>query len=118
MLPHEIELPKVQLELDSEAVKIDEELVRVLVARKKKKQKPRQVWCKPWLLRRPSFGQYETLMKELALADTTAFKNFLRVDMNQFTELMDRVGPRTDREAVPWPYGRGSGVAPSLLTWQ
>ncbi len=63
MLPHEIALLKVQLELDAEAIEIDEELLRVLEARKKKKQKPRQVWCKPWLLRRPSLGQYETLMK-------------------------------------------------------
>ncbi len=42
MLPQELELLKVQLELDAETIEIDEELVDVLKARKKMQQKPSQ----------------------------------------------------------------------------
>lgn len=47
MLPHNLELLKVHLELGSEALEIDEELVEVIQARYKKNQKPRLVWYKP-----------------------------------------------------------------------
>lgn len=41
MLFHELEHLKVRVELDAEAVGIDEELLQVLEAWKEKKQKPR-----------------------------------------------------------------------------
>lgn len=53
MLPHELELLKVQLDLEAQAIEIDLAFFQVLEARKKMmmKQIPRQFWCKPWLLR-------------------------------------------------------------------
>lgn len=37
-------------------------------------------------------------MKEYALEDATAFKNFLQIDINQSAELTKRVGPRIEEE--------------------
>ncbi|KAL5010106.1 hypothetical protein ScPMuIL_012411 [Solemya velum] len=44
--------------------------------------------------RRPLFGQYETLMRELENEHASDFKSYLRVEPALWQELLDRVGPR------------------------
>jgi len=44
--------------------------------RKRKKRKPRNWWIRPWLQRRPLYGQFEQLMGELQIEDPAAFRNF------------------------------------------
>jgi hypothetical protein len=65
---------------------------------KRKRNLQRKWWCRPWLLRRPLFGQYEKLMSELAMEDVLGFKNFLRIDPDLFNELLQRITPRIERK--------------------
>lgn len=73
-------------------------LKRIQKQHKRKTCRPRKFWSRPWLLRRPLFGQYEQLMSELAREDIPGFKNFLRVEPDLFHELLQRVGPRIERQ--------------------
>ena len=36
----------------------------------------RTVWVKPWILRRPLFGQYEQLLQEMNREDERGYRNF------------------------------------------
>ncbi|XP_063960239.1 putative nuclease HARBI1 [Lytechinus pictus] len=64
----------------------------------KTKKIQRRFWTRPWLLRRPTYGHYETLMAELAGEDLDGFRNFLRIDSGIFQELLSRVGPRIEKQ--------------------
>jgi len=44
------------------------------------------------------YGQYEKLVHGLTTEDQTNFKNFLRVDLDIFMELLHRVGPRIQKQ--------------------
>ena len=57
----------------------------------------RRWWVRPWLARRPLYGHYEQLMNELLRENHTDFKNFLRVEPEMFFELVERVGPRIQK---------------------
>ena len=39
----------------------------------------RRCWARPWLLRRPQYGAYETLLSELGQEDVRGLRNFLRI---------------------------------------
>ena len=54
----------------------------------------RRWWIRPWLMRRPLYGQYETLMVELERESPADFKAFLRLDPAMYNEVLLRVGPR------------------------
>ena len=54
---------------------------------------PRRYWGKPWLLRRPLFGQYENLLYELHREDSKGYQNFLCMSPELFNVLVERVGP-------------------------
>ena len=57
----------------------------------------RRWWVRPWLSRRPIYGHYEQLMNELLRENHTNFRNFLRVEPEMFFELVERVGPRIQK---------------------
>ena len=67
----------------------------MLTARKRRRQRrvPRRriVWVKPWLLRRPEYGHYENLLRELHRENPSSYKNFLSVPPELFIELIERV---------------------------
>lgn len=65
------------------------------VARVERRQ--RRWWVRPWLLRRPLYGDYDTLMVELEREHQADFKKFLRMEPAMFRELLRRVGPRIER---------------------
>ena len=54
----------------------------------------RRWWVRPWLLRRPAYGQFENLMVELEREHHGDFKGYLRMEPDMFHELVQRVGPR------------------------
>lgn len=60
--------------------------------RRKRKIQKRRWWVKPWLLRRELYGQFETLMYELATEDRDGYRAFQRVCPEMFQELLDKVG--------------------------
>ncbi len=53
----------------------------------------RRQWCRPWLLRRLAFGQFEHLMVELRIEDPAGFQNFVRCEPAMFQEMVDRLTP-------------------------
>lgn len=89
MLLHEIEL-KVHVDLKKEASKLDLASIKRPRTRKKfmKQGKARHVWCRSWLLKRPSDGQCNSLMTELASDDAVNLQNFLRAGMNLLKGLL------------------------------
>lgn len=64
------------------------------VQRNRRDRRRRRYWVRPWIARRPLFGQYERLLHELRDEDIPAFKNFIRMEPAMFQELITRLGPR------------------------
>ena len=91
-------LLKLQVDLACEASENNLLLYALLLEMKKRKKKRRTLWVRPWLLRRPLYGQYEKLLEELQLEDGHAFRNFIRMDGNLFMELLDRVHRRIEKQ--------------------
>ena len=67
-----------------------------------RRRRRRQMWVRPWLLRRPLYGQYEKLMAELTAEDVGGFKNFMRMEPDLFHEVLARVGPRITKQDTFW----------------
>ena len=63
------------------------------VAERRPRPRPRRVWARPWLLRRPMLGLHEQLLQELNREDTKTFKNYLRMTPELFHEMVERVAP-------------------------
>ena len=84
-----------QLLLQEEAEDRDAVLAVVALDRLQERQKRRMhYWVKPWLTRRPLFGQYGTLFQELAQQFAGDYLGFIRMDRNLFAEVLQRVAPR------------------------
>ena len=56
--------------------------------RQRARRRERRWWVREWILRRPLFGQYETLMKELEAEHAADFKAFLRMEPQMYYELL------------------------------
>ena len=67
-----------------------------------RRRKRKRWWVRPWILRRPLFGQYEQLMVELENEDVQSFVNFTRFDPETFRELLMRIGPRIAKKPPYW----------------
>ncbi len=52
----------------------------------------------PWLLRRPIYGHYETLLAELNRVDIPAFRNYTSMDSDMSFELVGRLSPRIEKQ--------------------
>ncbi|KAL5019833.1 hypothetical protein ScPMuIL_002725 [Solemya velum] len=65
-----------------------------LCFRRRRRRTQRRFWCRPWLIRRTLFGQYDQLLHELNREDASGYyRNFLRVDADLFGEILDRITP-------------------------
>lgn len=113
---HKLKLLKLQVALACEGAIIDVALCMLIMKKKKHDKKRRSMWSRSWLLRRPLYGQYEQLVHELQREDVSGFKNFLRMDMNMFRELLDRVGHRIKKQETFWrkPVSPGLRLAITL----
>jgi hypothetical protein len=56
-------------------------------------QRGRRTWVRPWIQLRREVGAYHTLMRELEQEDERCFKNFVRMNKEDFEELLHRVSP-------------------------
>ncbi len=63
------------------------------IVRQRRLRRQRRWWCRPWLLRRPTFGQFENLIVELRIEDLASFQNFVRCESAMFQEMVDRLTP-------------------------
>ena len=60
-----------------------------------RKKMKRTVWVKGWLLKRNSLGAYNALVRELAVSDSSCYRNFLRMSDDSFYLLLQKVGTYT-----------------------
>ena len=66
--------------------------------RKKRRRKRRGIWMRSWIGRRRQFGMYDQLLVELRNEDQQCFKNFMRMALEMFDELLARVSPRITKQ--------------------
>ena len=57
------------------------------------RQVMRRIWTRPWILRRKIYGAHHALIEELRNEDPKGLKNFLRMDLQTFEELLHMVTP-------------------------
>lgn len=55
------------------------------------KHQHRSMWIKPWIMDRPISGAYNKLFSDLQYSDRTSFRNFVRMDIPAFEDLLSRV---------------------------
>lgn len=67
------------------------EVINELITLKRKNQKSKKLWVRSWIERRNQLGISNTLLKELAVEDTSSYFNFLRINEEMFNELLQKV---------------------------
>ena len=65
--------------------------------RRRRRFKPRE-WVQQWILKREQLGAYHGLLQELQVRDESRYRNFLRMDLVSFDELLNKVVPLTRKE--------------------
>jgi asparagine synthetase B (glutamine-hydrolysing) len=83
----------------------DQDLAAAFVVLIKLKKRKRR-WSKEWFKKRQKYT-HEHLLRDLALTEVNDFKNFVRLDLAKFQELLDLTTPLIEkkntnmREAIP-----------------
>jgi len=95
-----------QVELFNAKLKLLE--IQQAEANGNRKSAKRRLWAKSWLLRRPLYGQYERLLRELTAEDIAGYKNFLRMNPEMVISVVMSCSWRIP-EATRWLYG-GDGA--------
>ncbi len=96
------------LDLQRDIVVNDAAIAQVVQARRRWRVgiRRRAFWVRPWLLRKPIYGHYETLLTELLAdlnrEDQPAFRNYTCMDREMFFELVDRLYPRIIAKQDTW----------------
>jgi len=66
--------------------------------RKQAKASTRKLWVKPWITRRKELGAYNNFIREIRSEDEETFRQFHRMDVQQFHDILTKVGPVIQRE--------------------
>ena len=76
----------------------------------------RATWVREWLSRRPLHGQYDQLLTELHREDLPGYRNFLRITLELFHEMVERVTPILEKQRTPMraPLDMGLKLAVTL----
>ena len=56
------------------------------ILRKSRDRRRPRVWARSWIRRHARYGAHHSLIKELSSEDPKGFKNFIRMDTNDFEE--------------------------------
>lgn len=85
--------------VNRELVGLARDLVEVeeVEARERQQRRQRRWWTRGWIARRPTLGLYDTLMQELEIEDAETFAYFMRMDVDTFNDLLQRVQGRIMR---------------------
>jgi len=67
------------------------EVINELIALKRRNRRPKKLWMRSWIERRNQLGISNTLLKELAIEDTSSYLNFLRINEEMFNVLLQKV---------------------------
>ncbi len=90
---HRLKLAQLLLQLYNQQNDIAIQYQHQQVVRQRRQSRQRRWWCKPWLLRRPAFDQFEHLMVDLVVEDPTPFQNFVKCESAMFQEMVERLTP-------------------------
>ena len=60
----------------------------------RRKQKNRRVWVRGWIAKRQELGAFHRTVRELAMEDTSAYKEYMRRDVEDFNRLVSLVSVR------------------------
>ena len=86
----------------SEAEFEEEALLLMLLLRRRRRRRfranARKLWARPWILRRSRQGVFSNLIQELDCEDPAKFRQYHRLDREQFEEVSARVGPVIGKE--------------------
>ncbi|XP_062577037.1 putative nuclease HARBI1 [Saccostrea cucullata] len=86
--------------LQHHALKLQQDsmIMLMMLRLRRKKYTKKKYWVVPWLRerQRDHYGQYTSLMKE-RLGDEASYRNYLRMPLEMFDELLTRVGPRIEK---------------------
>ena len=63
----------------------------IVEAQRRRRRRRRSVWVKSWIMDRPICGAYNKLITDLLNTDESSFRNFVRMDLPVFEELLSRV---------------------------
>ena len=76
----------------------------------------RRYWLKPWVTRRPQFGDFENLMVELETESPGDFVGYPRMEPVMFHDLVQRLTPRLTKQATNYrkPLCTGIKIAGTL----
>ncbi len=92
-LVHRLQLVRALIQLDDQQNIVALQHQHQQAIRQRRLRQQRRWWCRPWLLRRPAFGQFEHLMVEVRIEDPAGFQNFVRCKPAMFQEMVDRLTP-------------------------
>lgn len=74
----------------------------VLLLSRRKKRRARSIWAKKWLLRREQIGFEQTLFRELRTEDENCYKNFIRMNAEDFDYLVEKITPLIKKRDTNW----------------
>ena len=75
-------------------------VVAVMVYRVLRRRRRRQYCLKPWIARRPQYGDFEKLMVELETESRGEFVGYLRIEPAMCHELVQRPTPRLTKQTT------------------
>ena len=67
-----------------------------------RRRRRKRVWEKPWIQVRPVCGAYSSLISDLRNTDESAFRNYLRINVAAFEDLMSRVEHVVVKQRTRW----------------
>ena len=65
-------------------------------------RKKRRVWVWPYLQRKAQYGHYDTLMDELYDDNPELYRNYIRMDRQQFMDIVELISPIIERKNTRW----------------
>lgn len=82
----------------------------VVLYRRIRQRRRRRYWIRPWIARRPQFGDFENLMAELERESQGDFVAYLRMEPAMFHELVQRLTPRLTKQDSNWRKSLNPGL--------
>ena len=69
-------------------------LIGVVLRRRRRRRRNRRIWTQEWNLNHVTQGAFHQLLQELCVCDVSSYRNFVRMDVATFEELLCVVAPR------------------------
>ncbi len=107
------------VDLQRDIAEFDDAIAQVVQARRRRRfgNRRRVFWVRPWLLRRPIYGHYETLLAEQNRENLPAFQKYTHMDPDMFFGLVDRLSPRIEKRDTWYWKSLQPGLKVAITLW-